>query len=183
MVAVQTDRKPLELIFTKPLTAVPKCLQGILLCLQKFNLAVGYKRVTEMWLADTLSRAPLLYINTPQGHLRSEHEVVSRIELEDVNAAEFLRLSKDGLRNIQRLTVSDEQLQCFKSTVLVGWPETKQQVEQRIAEYWTYREEIGVHNSMLYKGDWVIVPTVLRKEIIKHLHASHQGEQVCLRRA
>ena len=83
-----------------------------------------------MWLVDTLSRAPLPYINPPQGHLRSEHEVVCHIKLEDVNAAEFLRLSKDGLRNIQHQTESDEQLQCLKSTVLVGWPETKQQVEQ-----------------------------------------------------
>ena len=66
-----------------------------------------------------------------------------------------------------------------KSTVLVGWPETKQQVEQRIAEY---REEIGVHNGVLYKGDRVIVPIILHKEIMKHIHASHQGEQACLRR-
>ena len=138
VVAVQTDHKPLESIFTKPLTAAPKRLLGMLLRLQKFNLAVGYKRGTEMWLAGTLSRAPLPYINPPQGHLRPEHEVVCRIELEDVNAAVFLRLSKDGLRNIQRLTESDEQLQCLKSTVLLGWPEPKQQVEQRIAEYWTY---------------------------------------------
>ena len=36
---------------------------------------------------------------------------------------------------------------------------------------------------MLYKGDRVIVPTVLCKEIMKHIHASHQGEQACLRRA
>ena len=62
VVAVQTDHKPLESIFTKPLTAAPKRLQGMLLRLQKFSLAVGYKRGTEMWLADTLSRAPLPYI-------------------------------------------------------------------------------------------------------------------------
>ena len=67
-----------------------------------------------MFLADTLSRAPLPDVGPPKNCVRPEHEEVCRIELEDVNAAEFLRVSNDGLKNIQRLTVADEQLQCLK---------------------------------------------------------------------
>ena len=88
-----------------------------------------------MFLADTLSRALLADIGPPKSCLRPEHEEVCRIGLEDVNAAEFLQVSNDGLKNIQRLTVADEQLQCLKKTVLEGWPETKQEVENLIAEY------------------------------------------------
>ena len=58
-VSVQSDHRPLETIFSKSLTAVPKRLQGMLLRLQKFNLKVGYQKGAEMFLADTLSRAPL----------------------------------------------------------------------------------------------------------------------------
>ncbi|KAK2557053.1 Retrovirus-related Pol polyprotein from transposon 17.6 [Acropora cervicornis] len=112
-VSVQSDHKPPETIFVKPLTAAPKRLQGMLLRLQKFNLKVGYVKGSEMFLADTLSRT----------------------------------------------------------------------IEPLIAEYWTYRDEIGVYNGVLYKGDRVIVPTALRKEMIKRIHASHQGQQACLRRA
>ncbi|KAK2549435.1 Uncharacterized protein P5673_030110, partial [Acropora cervicornis] len=100
-----------------------------------------------------------------------------------VNAAEFLRISSDGLKNIQRLTEADNQLQRLRMTVLRGWPETKQEIEPLIAEYWTYHDEIGVYNGVLYKGDRVIVPTALRKEMMKRIHASHQGQQACLRRA
>ena len=182
-ISVQSDHKPLETIFKKPLTAAPKRLQGMLLRLQKFNLKIGYKKGTEMFLADTLSRAPLLDVGPPKNCLRPEHEEVCRLDLEDVNAAEFLRISNDGLKNIQRPTEADEQLQCLKRTVLEGWPETKQQVEHLIAEYWTFRDEIGVYNGVLYKGDRVIIPTALRKELMKRIHASHQGEQACLRRA
>ena len=136
-----------------------------------------------MFLADTLSRAPLPDVGPPKNCLRPEHEEVCRLDLKDVNTAEFLRVSNDGLKNIQRLTKADEQLQCLKRTVLEGWPETKQQVEHLIAEYWTFRDEIGVYNGVLYKGDRVIIPTALRKELMKRIHASHQGEQACLRRA
>ena len=90
-----------------------------------------------MYLAVTLSRAPLPEVDPPRNSLRPKHEEVCRVELEKVNAAEFLRVSKDGLRNIQSLTEADEQLQSLKATVLRGWPETKQEVEQTIAECWT----------------------------------------------
>ena len=182
-ISVQSDHKPLEAIFTKPLTAAPKRLQGMLLRLQKFNLKVGYKKGAEMFLADTLSRAPLPSTAPPTNCLRPEHEEVCRLDLENVNAAEFLRISNDGLENIQHLTEADNQLQCLKMTVLQGWPEAKQQIEPLIAEYWTYRDEIGVYNGVLYKGDRVIIPTALRKEMMKRIHASHQGQQACLRRA
>ena len=139
-ISIQSDHKPLEAIFTKPLTAAPKSLQGMLLRLQKFNLKVGYKKGAEMFLADTLSRAPLPSTAPPTNCLRPEHEEVCRLDLENVNAAEFLTISNDGLENIQRLTEADNQLQHLKMTVLQGWPEAKQQIEPLIAEYWTYRD-------------------------------------------
>ena len=182
-VSVQSDHKPLETIFAKPLTAAPKRLQGMLLRSQKFNLKVGYVKGSEIFLADTLSRAPLPSTDPPKHCSRPEHEEVYRLNLESDNAAEFMRISSDGLKNIQRLTEADNQLQRLRMTVLRGWPETKQEIEPLIAEYWTYRDEIGVYNVVVYKVDRVIVPTALRKEMMKRIHASHQGQQACLRRA
>ena len=88
-----------------------------------------------MFLADTLSRAPLPSTAPPTNCLRPEHEEICRLDLEDVNAAEFLRISNNGLRKVQRLTEADNQLQHLKMTVLQGWPGTKQQTEPLIAEY------------------------------------------------
>ena len=62
------------LLLKKPLTAAPKRLQGMLLCLQKFNLEVGYKKGAEMFLVDTLSIAPLPRTAPPTTCLRQEHE-------------------------------------------------------------------------------------------------------------
>ena len=170
-VGVQSDHKPLESIFAKPLTAAPKRLQGMLLRLQKFNLKVDYVKGSEMFLADTLSRALLPSTTTPKHCFRPEHEEVCRLNLEGVNAAEFLRISNDGLKNIERLTEADNQLQRLKMTVLRGWPETKQEIEPLTAEYWTYRDEIGVYSGVLYKGDRVVVPTPLRQEMMKRKDA------------
>ena len=59
-VYVESDHKPLEVIYGKPLVAAPKRLQRVLLRLQKYDLEIGFKPGQHMYLADTLSRAPLV---------------------------------------------------------------------------------------------------------------------------
>jgi len=54
---VQTDHKPLEAIFKKPLYQVSPCLQRILLCLQKYDLMIRYVKGRYLYVADTLSMA------------------------------------------------------------------------------------------------------------------------------
>ena len=54
-VTIQSDHKPLECIFKKPLSTALMRLQRMLLRLQKYNLRVVYTKGTEMFLADTLS--------------------------------------------------------------------------------------------------------------------------------
>ncbi len=56
-VHVQSDHKPLEVIFKRPLVTAPKRLQRMLLRLQRYSLEVTYVRGSEMYIADTLSRA------------------------------------------------------------------------------------------------------------------------------
>lgn len=58
-IVIETDHKPLENIFKKPLQSVPARLQRMLLRLQGYDLKVTYKPGKYMYLADTLSRAPL----------------------------------------------------------------------------------------------------------------------------
>ncbi|KAL9951231.1 hypothetical protein ACROYT_G043856 [Oculina patagonica] len=90
LVNVETDHKPLEPIFIKPLAAAPKRLQRMLLRLQKFNLQVKYKKGKEMLLADTLSRAYLPEVNATE---------FSR-ELEDIDHRVWLPVTGDRWMNL-----------------------------------------------------------------------------------
>ena len=53
---VESDHKPLEIIFQKSLLNAPKMLQHMSLKLQRYNLKVSYKRGNEMYMTDLLSR-------------------------------------------------------------------------------------------------------------------------------
>ena len=56
-VMVETDHKPLESIFKKPIHQSPLRLQRMLLKLQRYSLKDVYKKGAELHVADQLSRA------------------------------------------------------------------------------------------------------------------------------
>jgi hypothetical protein len=56
-VLVETDHKPLETLFKKPLHKVPARLQRMMLAVQGYNLHVKYKPGRFIYIADTLSRS------------------------------------------------------------------------------------------------------------------------------
>ncbi|CAB4011862.1 Retrovirus-related Pol poly from transposon [Paramuricea clavata] len=58
-VTVYSDHKPLESILKKTLHRAPKRLQGMMIHLQKYDIEVKYVKGSNMFLADTLSRASI----------------------------------------------------------------------------------------------------------------------------
>ena len=56
-VVIETDHKPLEAIFLKPLSQAPSRLQRMMLQLQGYHIELVYKKGSEMYIADALSRA------------------------------------------------------------------------------------------------------------------------------
>ena len=101
-VKIQSDHKPLESILKKSFARAPKRLQGMMMRLQKYDYEVQHERSTNLYLADTLSRAYLPTTIHPTG-----------AEFENINAAAFLPISTSRLREIQRATEDDENLQAL----------------------------------------------------------------------
>ena len=54
-VRAHTDHRPLEIIAKKDLARAPKCLQRMLLQMQRCEVDIQYRPGKEMYLADTLS--------------------------------------------------------------------------------------------------------------------------------
>ena len=143
--------------------------------LQRYDLRVSYKQGTQMYLADHLSKAPLPSIE----EIENQFEVFA-LEVESVNPLASIKVSPERLDQIQKATGQDSILETLKSTVLQGWPETKDQVLLNIRQYWNYREEITLYNGILLKNQRVIIPKALRPEILSRIHSSHQGMTSCI---
>jgi hypothetical protein len=87
-IAVKTDHKPLEVILKNPLLAAPKRLQRMMMQLQKYNLKVVCKRGSDLYIADTLSRA---YLSSPSQVGEEEKDFIRAVE--NVKMTKYLSIS------------------------------------------------------------------------------------------
>ena len=93
---VETNHKPLKIIFQKLLLNAPKRLPRMLLKLQRYNLKVSYKRGKEIYIADLLSRT---FNNDSQNSTNSnvEHFHISYKDLENINFTDYLNFSDKNI--------------------------------------------------------------------------------------
>ena len=97
-----SDHKPLEMISKKPIANAPKGLQRLLLRLQRYDITVVYKKGSEMFLANTLSRAYLKTKKPVPGKLCPDPEDASSFWDDfEVNLTGHLPIS--GQQNKTRL--------------------------------------------------------------------------------
>ena len=176
-VIVESDHKPLEVIYRKPLVAAPKRLQRMLLRLQKYNLEIGFKPGQHMYLADTLSRAPL-----PNTTSRDEVLTIDK-EVEEIHMVEFLPPRKASLDDIRKESLRDSTMQALQKVIREGWPETKIDLPNDVTPYFNVRDELSAQDGIIFKGDRCVVPKSLRPEVLSRIHRSHIGVEGCLRRA
>ena len=167
-VEVETDHKPLVSIFKKTLNDSE--LQRMLLRLQQYDLEVSYQKGTELYVADTLSRA---YQEIgPNDTLEEELEIHI-----------VLPISTPKLNELREETLKDPVLQRLTKVILNSWPQRKSHLSPSIQNYWDYKEELTVFDDLIFKRNKVVIPTVLRHEMLKVIHQPHLGEEASKRRA
>lgn len=120
LIQVESDHKPLEAIFCKPLHSATKPLQRMLLRLQKYSLRVTYKKGQDMFLADTLSRVFLPEVNSCE----------FTEELEEMDHRAFLPVSHKRWQQIKHTSANDLVLQQLRATIQQGWPETRSKIPE-----------------------------------------------------
>lgn len=170
-VTIETDHKPLEYLFRKPLTAAPPRLQRMMLSVQKYDLSVTYKPGKTLVIADTLSRAP------------SKETELSVDDKFCVHTVENLPISTPKLAQFKIEVDKDHELIKLKEAVRNGWPSHKAALDPEIHVYWAIKEEISEQEGLLLRGERLIVPRAMRPEMLSKIHESHLGIEKCKRRA
>lgn len=172
-IEVHTDHQPLETILQKPLNKAPARLQKMMMRLQRYRFQVKYKKGSSMHLADTLSRAAL---STKVGAKVSGFEVF-RIEMEAEYTGMNYRLMPDTEIQLRQEIQKDAILSKLCTTIIQGWPDDKQELDETLSPFWTYRDELSAQNGIIYKGAQVMVPPSMYTDMLKKIHANHFGAE------
>ena len=173
-VTVETDHKPLEVLFKKPIALAPPRIQRLMLKTQKYQIKVVWKPGKSMIWADALSRA---YIPSTNEDIADEEEEY------EVHVLQNLPISDSRMVQFREETEKDGELQLLKRYAMMGWPSMKSQCAPEVTPYWCCREEISVCDGLLLKSERLIVPRSMRKEMLAKIHQAHMGIDKTLRRA
>lgn len=177
-IEVHSDHQPLESIFKKPLLKAPARLQRMMMQLQRYTFRVTYKRGTSLYLADTLSRAPL------QGPVSAKVTgfEVFRLGLECIDEHNP-RLLPDTVATLRTEIQSDSVMQELMRSIIDGWPQERAQLNPALRPYWPHRDELSILNGLIYRGPQVLVPPQLQSFMLQRVHLNHTGAESNIRLA
>ena len=174
---VETDHKPLVLLLgSKNLEELPVRVQRFRMRLMRFSYTISYVPGKQLVVADALSRAPSSSSTPSDDEFQAEVEMFVNAVIQNVPATE------KRLKEIQKAQEADEICQKLYQYCKKGWPH-RQSVAGAVQPYISVASEITVNDGLLLKGNRIIIPSVLRLDILDKLHSGHQGISKCRERA
>ena len=93
--------------------------------------------------------------------------MIPDLEVNEVHLTAHLPISPEKYVELQQAVADDPVMQALSSVIQHGWPKSKQAVPNAIRQYWDYSDELTS-----------VVPQRWRKEMLDHIHESHQTASV-----
>ena len=95
----------------------------------------------------------------------------------------WLPVTEDRWQQLRNAAADYPVQQKLRDIIRIGWPENRALAPQCVRPYFDVRDELTIQNELVFKGQQIVVPAVLRKELMEKTHTSHIGIEGCIRRA
>ena len=92
-------------------------------------------------------------------------------------------VTEDRWQQLKNAAADNPVQQKLREIIRSGWPENRAQVPECVRPYFDVRDQLTIQNELIFKGQQIVVPAVLRRELMEKTHASHIGTEGCARRA
>ena len=168
-VTVYNDHKPLAAVLKRPVGENPIRLQRMLCRIMGYDLFFKYIKGKDLLIADALSRSHTT------NHTRSQSEE----EIETIGLVIQDQRVTSHLKEIAKDTV----LQSVIHLISENWSISKRRLPTEILPFWSYKDQLSFNGGIIYRGDRIVVPAILRKSLTEKLHQAHMGVESTLRRA
>ena len=121
---------------------------------------------TQIYIADFLSRN---FIKRSEIDDPTLKEVVHVVSINDIN------FSVGKFKEYQDATAKDKTLSEILNFYKNGWPKNFMKQTGEIKHFLKIRENIHVREDLVYFENRLVVPLLLRKNILQSLHETHLG--------
>ena len=174
---IETDHKPLvALLNTKELSKLPPRVLRFRLRLMRYDATTEYVPGKLQVTADALSRAPVANPKPEDVELNELTEAFASSSTLTLPATDR-RLEE--IKDAQRL---DEECALIRDYCEKGWPDYVPH-NPIIKQYYEQRGHLSVIDDLLLYDERIVIPRVLRLDILERLHQGHLGITKCRAKA
>ena len=87
------------------------------------------------------------------------------------------------MERVREETGCDRDMADLVVQIESGFHDSLDRLSAEVAKFWRHRADLNVVDGVVMLGNRVVVPRRLRREVIQHLHAAHQGVSAMTARA
>ena len=164
---LETNQKPLEAMLSKSLNQATPQLQRILIRTFPYHFTVCHILGPIYQLVDLLSR------------LGTQNDSIKLPKLHPCQIINKLNARSESLDQLCVATQEDDALVLLKHTITHGWPNTINEVPNKLPAYWTFQEELTIEDGLVLKGTRIVIPKNKQNQILKMIHEGHLGLGKC----
>ena len=170
---IETDHKPLApLLSTKNLEDLPVRVQRFRTRMMQFTYTISHVPGKRLYTRDTLSQAPLI---RPLSQI--EKKLESDIKAYVDSVVRYLPATVNRLEEL-RCQQQDEVTRQLMKYCPEGWPD-RSRLPGPLNPYWNERSELTIHQGLLMKGNWLVIPVSMRLQVLDRIHEAHQDIAKC----
>ena len=85
--------------------------------------------------------------------------------------------------DIRQATKNDPAYESLTTAIMNGFPPRADSSCSHLRQYWNVRDKLSIHNDLAMMDGRLIIPSSLRPQILRSLHAAHQGVSKMMARA
>ncbi|UYV82469.1 hypothetical protein LAZ67_21002319, partial [Cordylochernes scorpioides] len=141
--------------------------------MMRYSYQISHIAGKKQIVADMLSRKPMSKPHKDE----LEEELSAYIQSIEFPATE------ERLLEISRKKKEDSLCSQLAKYCMSGWPKNKREVDPALRGYWQFQEDLTYQNGLLLRGQRILIPKSLRKDILEKLHQGHFGINKCRSRA
>ena len=181
---ISVDHKPLTAIFAD--RALEKISNPRLLNFKEHSLMYRFKIKHTPGKRhvgpDATSRYPTSSSIASVSNVRPPLQNAVNQEIEE-GIKSSLAASYDTDKHLQAITwdrvvaaaAQDEECQLLSQAISSGFPPSKNELPELIRRYWPVQDELYTICGVPLKDSRILIPRLLRAEVLECLHAAHQG--------
>jgi len=132
-------------------------------------------------LSRTSSRPSLLSVlrtNDTHAYTGEEENVSTAI-----STLGALSIQSVTWERVRIMTASDDDMIVLADLIENGMPESRTQMPDALRDFFQFRDDLSVTDGVILYKDRIVIPPLLRNEVLDALHAAHQGVTSMIARA